>query len=128
MTAAKHKALKRGTKEVIKAIRKSPTSAPSSSFSNALGVVILAADISPMDVISHFPVLCEDHNIPYIYVVSRQQLGENSNTKRPTSVVYITRDAAQKKGEDSKETDAEWKEVYDELVKLVEKASKGVRI
>jgi len=81
-----------------------------------------------MDVISHFPVLCEDHNIPYIYVVSRQQLGENSNTKRPTSVVYITRDPAQKKGEEGKESDAEWREVYDELVKLVQKAAKGVRI
>ena len=33
--------------------------------------VILAGDVSPIDVISHFPVLCEDNNLPYCYVPSR---------------------------------------------------------
>jgi len=39
---------------------------------------VLAGDISPIDVITHLPVLCEDHDIPYIYVPSkdvRQGLG-----------------------------------------------------
>ncbi|KAL9004034.1 MAG: hypothetical protein Q9188_003122, partial [Gyalolechia gomerana] len=59
-TAAKNKTLKRGVKEVVKSLRKSPP--PTSSLPSA--IVILAADISPMDVISHLPVLCEDHGIP----------------------------------------------------------------
>ncbi|RMZ86598.1 hypothetical protein DV736_g6170, partial [Chaetothyriales sp. CBS 134916] len=76
--AAAQRTLKRGVKEVVKALRKSPNSGPSNSLSAdsiPLGIVILAADISPMDVISHIPVLCEDHNIPYIFVTSRAELG-----------------------------------------------------
>ena len=51
-----------------------------------------------MDVISHIPVLCEDHNIPYIYVPSRAELGAAGSTKRPTSVVMMTPSVG-KKGE-----------------------------
>lgn len=72
-------------------------------------------------------MLCEDHNIPYIYVKSRAELGEASATKRPTSVVMVTRDR-NKKGKEAKAEDAdEFDEAYKELVKVVVKASKGVR-
>ncbi len=53
-------------------------------------VVILAADVSPLDVFSHLPVLCEDNQIPYVYVPSREALGEASQTKRPTSCVLVS--------------------------------------
>ncbi|PWW78207.1 L30e-like protein, partial [Tuber magnatum] len=86
-TAAKNKSLKRGVKEVVKALRKSPTGAAAASANS--GIVVLAADISPMDVISHIPVLCEDHGIPYVFVRSRAELGAASITKRPTSVAMI---------------------------------------
>lgn len=33
---------------------------------------IIAGDISPVDVISPLPVLCEEHDIPYIYVPSKE--------------------------------------------------------
>jgi H/ACA ribonucleoprotein complex subunit 2 len=56
----REKALKRGVKDVVKAIKK-----------GSRGIVVLAADISPVDVISHIPVLCEDTQIPYVYVRSR---------------------------------------------------------
>ncbi|KAL8724333.1 MAG: hypothetical protein Q9181_006872 [Wetmoreana brouardii] len=49
-TAAKHKTLKRGVKEVVKCLRKStPTSTSTTSSSLPHAIVILAADISPMD-------------------------------------------------------------------------------
>ncbi|KAI0134703.1 50S ribosomal protein L30e-like protein [Xylariales sp. AK1849] len=128
--AAKHKTLKRGVKEVVKSLRKSPASGPTNqSFP---GVVILAGDISPMDVISHIPVLCEDVNVPYIFVTSRAELGAAGATKRPTSVVMVTEQRVggkkDKKGEDSKmeEEDGEdFAEVYKDLVKLVQKESKS---
>ncbi|RDI88208.1 Ribonucleoside-diphosphate reductase small chain [Venturia inaequalis] len=129
--AAKNKTLKRGVKEVVKSVRKLPApSAPSSSTtSNPPGIVILAADISPMDVISHIPVLCEDHNIPYIYVTSRAELGAAGNTKRPTSVVMISKDKVKKAGaKEDKEGDQEYTEVYAELLKLVQKAGATLRI
>lgn len=137
--ATKHKALKRGVKEVVKALRKSP-GAGQGVDGKKTGVVVIAADISPLDVISHLPVLCEDHDVPYIWVPSRQSLGEAGNTKRPTSVVMMApnrgktlkRDdkgkvLGEEKGgkaeEDAK--DQEWSEQYDEVVKAVVKAAKG---
>jgi H/ACA ribonucleoprotein complex subunit 2 len=81
-----------------------------------------------MDVISHIPVLCEDHSVPYIYIKSRAQLGEASATKRPTSVVMVSRDRTTKNKKDVKDEDAEeFTEAYAELQKLVAKASKTVR-
>ena len=39
------------------------------------GIVIIAADISPIDFLSHLPILCEDKGIPYMYVKSRAEVG-----------------------------------------------------
>ncbi|KAJ9618358.1 snoRNA-binding protein [Knufia peltigerae] len=129
--AAAQRTLRRGVKEVVKALRKSPVS--NSSEPLPIGVVVLAADISPMDVISHIPVLAEDHSIPYIYVTSRAELGLAGQTKRPTSVVMISRDVGnKKKGADSgkaAEDDGEsWEETYKSLVKVVEREGKHVKI
>ncbi len=58
--ATKVKATKRGVKEVVKGIRKGEK-----------GLCIIAGDISPVDVISHIPVLCENNDIPYIFTPSK---------------------------------------------------------
>ena len=84
-TAAKAKLLRRGVREVVKCIRKGHK-----------GVCVLAGDISPIDVIVHIPILCEEADIPYIFTPSRAELGAAGGTKRPTSVVLIS------PGEDSK--------------------------
>jgi H/ACA ribonucleoprotein complex subunit 2 len=75
----KDKLVHRGVKETVKAVRK-----------GTKGLVIIAADISPIDVLSHLPILCEDKNIAYIYVKSRAEIGEACKTKRPTSCVLVT--------------------------------------
>lgn len=49
----------------------------------------MAADVSPVDVISHIPVQCENKGIAYIYVRSRMELGTAAQTKKPTSVVLL---------------------------------------
>eukprot|EP00049_Salpingoeca_infusionum_P026086 m.23604 g.23604 ORF g.23604 m.23604 type:complete len:244 (-) comp8520_c0_seq1:1893-2624(-) len=76
--AQKAKMLSRGVKEVGKAIRQGKT-----------GVCFIAGDISPIDVISHMPVLCEEASIPYCYVPSKEDLGAAGQTKRPTSIVLV---------------------------------------
>lgn len=82
-----------------------------------------------MDVISHIPVLCEDHGVPYIYVTSRAELGAAASTNRPTSVVMITQEAGGKKKGGVETGDGEdFKEVYRDLTKVVLKASRDVRI
>lgn len=127
--AAKHKTLHRGVKEVVKSIRKSPSDLPASStVATPTAVVILAADISPMDVISHLPVLCEDHSIPYIYIASRAELGAASNTKRPTSVVMVKKDRIKKAEDVDAKKEKEYQEAYADLVKVVQKAGRTVRV
>ena len=73
-------------------------------------IVVIAADISPIDVLSHLPILCEDKNVPYIYVKSRAEVGEACKTKRPTSCVLIS--VPDKKA-------AKVKKSYDRCVELV---------
>jgi len=79
-----------------------------------------------MDVISHIPVLCEEHNVPYIFVTSRAELGAAGNTKRPTSVVMVSETRVGKKTEKI-EGEEEFGEVYKDLLKVVKKEGEGVR-
>ena len=114
-------------KECVKAIRKSPLATPSTNpgTSTPPGIVILAADISPMDVISHIPVLCEDHGIPYVYVPSRAELGAAGATKRPTSIVMVT----PKVGKGAKDAnESEWSESFGEMQKMAVKLGQGVKV
>lgn len=82
--AAKGKALRRGIKEVQLALRKGET-----------GFVVIAGDVFPIDVVAHIPILCEESNIPYCYVPTKLALGTASLTKRPTSVVLVSKTRAQ---------------------------------
>ena len=99
---AKHR-IRRGVKEVVKALRKGET-----------GLALLAGDIYPLDVISHLPVLLEEHNVPYLFVPSKFDLGAAASTKRPTSCVLV-RIVDPKSGGDA--TVLEGQELLDELIK-----------
>lgn len=98
--ASSAKVVRRGVKEVVKALRKGET-----------GFCIIAGDISPIDVISHLPIMCEDRNVPYIYVPSKHDLGTAASTKRPTSCVLI-----------SPKSDFSERELYDKLVEEAREA------
>ena len=37
--------------------------------------MLIAGNITPIDVISHLPVLCEESSIPYVYVPRKEDLG-----------------------------------------------------
>lgn len=76
--SAKEKKVKRGVKECIKAIRKKQK-----------GIMIIAGNISPIDVVTPIPVLCEDNDIPYVFVSSKEALGQAGSTKRPTSCMLV---------------------------------------
>lgn len=56
----------------------------------------MAADISPPDVLSHIPGICEGKGIPYVFVKSRMELGSAAETKKPTSVVLLTAPESEK--------------------------------
>ena len=118
---------KRGVKEVQKFLRKSGATPPSHKGAPH-AVVVLAADISPMDVISHLPVFCEDHGVPYIFVPSRAELGVAGGTKRPTSVIMLVRDPSKKQLEAPKEEGESWEEDYADVVKVVQKAQSTLKV
>lgn len=82
-----------------------------------------------MDVISQLPVLCEDHNVPFMFVSSRAELGAAARTKRPTSVVMIMEKREGKKKEAAADKDGEddgeaFGESYASLVKYAQKEYK----
>jgi len=86
-------------------------------------LLILAADINPIDIISHLPVLSEEAQIPYIFVSSKEELGNASSTKRPTSCVMICPDQKKKskpKEGIAEEKDDDYRELYAEVYQEVE--------
>ena len=52
-------------------------------------LIVLAADISPMDILTHIPLLAEESGCAYVWVTSKELLGLASSTKRPTSCVRL---------------------------------------
>jgi H/ACA ribonucleoprotein complex subunit 2 len=76
---------------------------------------IIAGDISPIDVISHLPVLCEDKAVPFIFVPSKVELGAAAGTKRPTSCVLIPLGAKPGKGGVDFDAADKLKECMDEV-------------
>ena len=86
-------------------------------------LLVLAADITPIDIISHLPVMCEEAQIPYVFVSSKEELGHASSTKRPTSCVMICPNQKRKKPKegDKDDKDDDYKESYDECYKEVDK-------
>ncbi|KAJ2722798.1 snoRNA-binding protein [Coemansia sp. Benny D115] len=117
--AAKHRHIKRGVKEVVKALRKGEK-----------GLVVMAGNISPIDVLSHIPVLCEDNSVPYVFLNTKEELGESCSTKRPTCCLMVVPGGKDGKGvahEDYKDTYEECYSAAKELdEKLLVKAATGV--
>ncbi|TKY85364.1 hypothetical protein EX895_005526 [Sporisorium graminicola] len=110
--------VKRGVKEVVKALRKGEK-----------GLVVLAGDISPIDILSHIPVLCEDTSNPYIFVSSKESLGAASATKRPTSCVMIVPGGGKKaaaKGKDATKPKEDYSDDYASLHKQIQALSDEV--
>ncbi len=56
--------VKRGTNEATKAVERGQAK-----------LVVIAEDVNPEEVVMHLPVLCEEKNVPFTYVKSKQDLG-----------------------------------------------------
>jgi H/ACA ribonucleoprotein complex subunit 2 len=122
--------VKRGVKEVVKGIRKGEKGCAvhscnlrTSDLCTILRLLVLAADINPIDIISHLPVLSEEAQVPYVFVSSKEELGHASSTKRPTSCIMVCPDqrrkVKQKEGDEDKVDD--YRELFDECCGEVEK-------
>ncbi len=52
-------------------------------------LVVMAEDVTPEEVLAHMPILCEEKNIPYAYVPSKEELGSSAGLHVSTAAVAI---------------------------------------
>jgi len=77
--ATNYKQLRKGANEATKTLNRGQ-----SEF------VILAADSEPLEILLHIPLLCEDKNVPYVFVRSKQALGRACGVSRPVIAASVT--------------------------------------
>jgi len=111
--AAKAKQVRRGVKEVVKALKK-----------EVKGFCVIAGDISPIDVITHVPILCEEADVPYVYVHSKEELGAAGMTKRPTSVMLVMREGAKGSVKMSSDDKKEFEDMYEKMYAKISSMSR----
>ena len=58
--AVNYKQLKKGANETTKALNR-----------GIAEFVVLSADTEPLEILLHLPLLCEDKNVPYVFVPSK---------------------------------------------------------
>jgi len=59
--------VRRGTNEVTKSVER-----------GLAKLVIIAEDVDPPEIVAHLPLLCEEKKVAYVYVPSKDKLGEAS--------------------------------------------------
>lgn len=57
-------------------------------------LIVLAADTEPLAILLHLPLLCEDKNVPYVYVPSKLALGRACGVSRSVIAASITTNEA----------------------------------
>lgn len=77
--AVNYKQLRRGANEATKTLNR-----------GLAEFIVMAADAEPLEILLHLPLLCEDKNVPYVFVRSRQALGRASGVSRPVIAVSVT--------------------------------------
>ncbi|KAK7719192.1 Deoxycytidine monophosphate (dCMP) deaminase [Botryosphaeria dothidea] len=70
--------LKKGANEVTKALNR-----------GAASLVVLAADTKPIALLAHMPELCEDKNVPYIWIPSKVALGRACGLGQPVIAAVV---------------------------------------
>jgi len=77
--AAQYSQLKKGANEATKTLNRGISE-----------LIVLTADTEPIEILLHLPLLCEDKNVPYIYVPSKAALGRACNVTRAVIAASIT--------------------------------------
>jgi len=70
--------IRRGTNEATKAVERGTAK-----------LVLIAEDVEPPEVVAHLPLLCEERKIPYIYVPSKEKLGQASGIDVKSAAIAI---------------------------------------
>ena len=73
--------VRKGTNETTKAIERAQAK-----------LVIIAEDVDPPEVVAHLPLLCEERKIPYIFVPSKEKIGNAVGIDVPAASVCIVKE------------------------------------
>uniref|UniRef100_A0A0N5AMP7 Ribonucloprotein n=1 Tax=Syphacia muris TaxID=451379 RepID=A0A0N5AMP7_9BILA len=76
--AHNYKQLKKGANEATKTLNR-----------GIAELIVMAADADPLEIILHLPLLCEDKNVPYVFVRSKAALGRACGVTRPVIAASI---------------------------------------
>mmetsp|Transcript_1306 Transcript_1306/g.1374 ORF Transcript_1306/g.1374 Transcript_1306/m.1374 type:complete len:126 (+) Transcript_1306:85-462(+) len=83
--ATNYKQLKKGANEATKTLNRGVSD-----------LIIMAADTEPLEILLHLPLLCEDKNVPYVFVPSKIALGRACGVSRPVvSCSILTNESSQ---------------------------------
>ncbi|KAJ3075232.1 RNA binding protein snu13 [Podochytrium sp. JEL0797] len=77
--ASHYKQLKKGANEATKTLNRGI-----SEF------IIMTEDTEPIEILLHLPLLCEDKNVPYVFVKSKVALGRACGVSRPVIACSVT--------------------------------------
>ncbi|KAK9503038.1 hypothetical protein O3M35_011691 [Rhynocoris fuscipes] len=77
--ALNYKQLRKGANEATKTLNR-----------GLAEFIVMAADTEPLEVLLHLPLLCEDKNVPYVFVRSKQALGRACGVSRPIIACSVT--------------------------------------
>ncbi|CAH8480530.1 unnamed protein product [Schistosoma mattheei] len=77
--ASSYKQLKKGANEATKALNRGKAE-----------FIVMAADIDPLEIVLHLPLLCEDKNVPYVFIPSQMALGRACGVSRSVAAVAVT--------------------------------------
>jgi U4/U6 small nuclear ribonucleoprotein SNU13 len=87
--ANNYKQLKKGANEATKTLNR-----------GIAEFILMAADTEPIEILLHLPLLCEDKNVPYVFVPSKVALGRACGVSRPVIAASVTsNDASQLKAQ-----------------------------
>ena len=52
-------------------------------------MVVIAADITPAEIVMHLPAICQEKKIPYLFVNTRAELGKAAKISIPCSALAV---------------------------------------
>jgi U4/U6 small nuclear ribonucleoprotein SNU13 len=81
--ASHYRQLKKGANEATKTLNRGI-----SEF------IVMAADTEPLEILLHLPLLCEDKNVPYVFVPSKIALGRACGVSRSVISASVTSNEA----------------------------------
>ena len=95
----------------LKKIKKGANEATKTLNRGISDLIVIAADVKPLEIVLHLPLLCEDKNVPYVFVESQRLLGRACGVSRPVIAASILNNTS----EELKETISKLKEEVEKL-------------